>query len=84
MMMMMPQATGKGVLCFPDNGDWFQGYFTIAYSPAFLEVSQKTLGLLGIEEPIDDWYTNLLNFSSSLSMKLAVSDVHMEVIVSTS
>lgn len=54
----MPPTTlagrsGRAALCFPraagDGTAWFQGYFVCARSRA-------QLGLLGEQQPVDDWF----------------------------
>ncbi|KAH9139019.1 hypothetical protein AeRB84_016706 [Aphanomyces euteiches] len=40
---------GCAALCFPDGGEWFQGYFYVSS-----EMDEMTLGLFGVEIPVDD------------------------------
>lgn len=42
---------GRAVLCFPRDGDWFQGYVFVQDPEADVQ-----LGILAEELPIDDWY----------------------------
>ncbi|ETV83790.1 hypothetical protein H257_04408 [Aphanomyces astaci] len=47
---------GRAMLCFPQGGEWFQGYF---YYDEWSEEEEdgkqaRTLGLFGVEVPVDD------------------------------
>ncbi|OQR81151.1 hypothetical protein ACHHYP_16694 [Achlya hypogyna] len=44
---------GTAVLCFPGSGAWFQGYVNLA-DDAFIEDAVTSLGLFGVEVPVDD------------------------------
>jgi hypothetical protein len=48
-MALTFSSSGRAALCFPQDGNWFQGYFICAGSRA-------QLGLMGEEIPVDDWY----------------------------
>ncbi|RHY46836.1 hypothetical protein DYB34_010956 [Aphanomyces astaci] len=55
---------GRAMLCFPQGGEWFQGYF---YYDEWSEEEEdgkqaRTLGLFGVEVPVDDWYAITPNF----------------------
>uniref|UniRef100_H3GEM7 Uncharacterized protein n=1 Tax=Phytophthora ramorum TaxID=164328 RepID=H3GEM7_PHYRM len=47
MVMAFSSSGGRAALCFPRDGNWFQGYFACASSRA-------QLGLMGEEIPVDD------------------------------
>ncbi|ETV93955.1 hypothetical protein H310_12290 [Aphanomyces invadans] len=52
---MEVETAGRAMLCFPEDGHWFQGYF--AYEARNRDDDEKhtvTLGLFGEEVPVDD------------------------------
>ncbi|OQS04584.1 hypothetical protein THRCLA_03194 [Thraustotheca clavata] len=63
-------ADGSAVLCFPDSGAWFQGYFTS---------NTGTVGLLGVEMDVDDCVRCPHGGYREYSLKLIQYETEMEV-----